>query len=100
MPVPNLSRSPLRVGRRRSRAFLLLVAGVGGSLFVSIASAQTKAEDNTLRKLNESVDALIRKVSPSVVQVLGTGYGKMEETERGNTGVVIGRQKAIGSGFM
>jgi serine protease Do len=56
--------------------------------------------DNTLRKLNESVDALIKKVSPSVVQILVTGYGPVDSGERGNTAVVIGRQRAIGSGFV
>jgi len=65
----------------------------------SPVAAQNKPEDNTLRKLNESVDALIRKVSPSVVQILVAGYGPVEESH-GNTSVVIGRQKAIGSGFV
>ena len=65
----------------------------------SRVAAQNKPEDNTLRKLNESVDALIRKVSPSVVQILVAGYGPVEESH-GNTSVVIGRQKAIGSGFV
>ncbi|MBV9884995.1 MAG: trypsin-like peptidase domain-containing protein [Acidobacteria bacterium] len=83
------------------RVLALFAVGAAAVLaFASPSSAQNKPEDNTLRKLNESVDALIRKVSPSVVQVLVTGYGKLEETERGNTGVVIGRQKAIGSGFV
>jgi serine protease Do len=61
--------------------------------------AQERATDE-LHKLNESVDALIKKVSPSVVQILVTGYGPLEDTEHGNTGVVIGRQRAIGSGFV
>jgi serine protease Do len=61
--------------------------------------AQNKPEDNTLRKLNESVDALIRKVSPSVVQILVAGYGPVEESHS-NASVVIGRQRAIGSGFV
>src|SRR5438477_956147 len=63
------------------------------------AAAQERSTDE-LHKLNESVDALIRKVSPSVVQILVTGYGTQESAERGNTGVVIGRQRAIGSGFV
>src|SRR5258708_5391555 len=63
------------------------------------AKAQERATDE-LHKLNESVDALIKKVSPSVVQILVTGYGPLEDTEHGNTGVVIGRQRAIGSGFV
>lgn len=53
-----------------------------------------------LRKLNKSVDALIKKVSPSVVQILVTGYGPLEEGDHGNTTAVIGRQRAIGSGFV
>jgi serine protease Do len=46
------------------------------------------------------VDALIKKVSPSVVQILVTGYGPLEDSDRGDAGVVIGRQRAIGSGFV
>src|SRR5262249_51421564 len=34
------------------------------------------------------------------VQILVTGYGPLEGSEHGNTGVVIGRQRAIGSGFV
>jgi serine protease Do len=65
----------------------------------SAATAQDRG-DNTLRKLNESVDALIKKVSPSVVQILVSGYGPVESSEHGNTATVIGRQRAIGSGFV
>ena len=31
-----------------------------------------------------------------MVQILVTGYGPLEEADRGSTGVVIGRQRAIG----
>jgi serine protease Do len=65
----------------------------------SHASAQERSTDE-LHKLNESVDALIKKVSPSVVQILVTGYGPLEDSDHGNAGVVIGRQRAIGSGFV
>src|SRR6516164_7208050 len=51
---------------------------------VTLAQSQDRPTD-TLHKLNESVDALIKKVSPSVVQILVTGYGPLEEGERGNT---------------
>lgn len=63
------------------------------------AQAQGRSTDE-LRRMNESVDVLIRKVSPSVVQILVSGYGQVEESEHGNTGLVIGRQRAIGSGFI
>lgn len=63
------------------------------------ADAQDRSLDN-LRNLNQSVDALIKRVSPSVVQILVTGYGPLEEADRGSTSTVIGRQRAIGSGFV
>jgi serine protease Do len=74
------------------------------SLFIPILSgtsarAQQRRPDE-LRHLDESVDALIKRVSPSVVQILVTGYGPLEEAGRGSAGVVIGRQSAIGSGFI
>ena len=66
--------------------------------FASSVSAQ--AESDALRRWDESVDALVRRVSPSVVQIMVTGYGAISEGAHGNADVVIGRQKAIGSGFV
>jgi serine protease Do len=70
---------------------------------VRAQSADARREEprtDELRKLNESVNALIKRVSPSVVQILVTGYGPLEGGERGNAASVIGRQRAIGSGFV
>jgi len=64
------------------------------------SSASAQAESDALRRWDESVDALVRRVSPSVVQIMVTGYGAISEGARGNADVVIGRQKAIGSGFV
>jgi serine protease Do len=70
-------------------------------LSLSLASSvKAQAETDPLRHWNESVDALVRRVSPSVVQIMVTGFGAVTEGEHGNAGVVIGRQKAIGSGFV
>src|SRR4029077_2834238 len=84
---------------RAKRAFC-----VGILAFLTATSAAPAAahdrSDNTLRKLNESVDALIKKVSPSVVQLLVTGYGPIDSNDHGNTAGVIGRQRALGSGFV
>ena len=76
----------------------ILICMLLAVLSVRPVAAQDRSTD-TLHKFNESVDTLIKKVSPSVVQILVTGYGPLE-AERGNTGVVIGRQRAIGSGFV
>jgi serine protease Do len=64
------------------------------------AGNSSSQSSDALHKLNESVDTLIKKVSPSVVQILVTGYGPLEEGDHGSTAVIIGRQRAIGSGFV
>jgi serine protease Do len=73
----------------------LTMTGAGTAL-----SARAQTSSDALRQWDQSVDRLIRKVAPSVVQILVTGYGTVNEADRGNAGVVIGRQKAIGSGFV
>jgi len=79
--------------------FFAAILAFFAAFHCTCAAAQDRG-DNTLRKLNESVDALIKRVSPSIVQILVTGYGPIESGERGSTSVVIGRQRAIGSGFV
>ena len=49
--------------------------------------------------MNEAVDALTRKVWPSVVQILVSSYGA-QEGARGDASVVVGRQRSVGSGFV
>jgi len=94
--APRLSRL-LCVWLAGTFSLLLLASGAKGQ---SADSTKDEPRTEDLRKLNRSVDALIKKVSPSVVQILVTGYGPLEEGERGNTTAVIGRQRAIGSGFV
>jgi serine protease Do len=55
---------------------------------------------DALHQLNDSIEALVQRVSPSVVQILVTGYGSTDESNRGQTNVVIGRRRAIGSGVV
>src|SRR6266404_1932777 len=80
--------------------FLLAVATAAFVATLPIEVIAQNRSDNTLRKLNESVDVLIKKVSPSVVQIMVTGYGPVESTEQGTTALTLGRQRAIGSGFV
>lgn len=81
-----------------NRYSTLLITVAFTILFQIPTSARAQSTD-TLHKLNESVDALIKKVSPSVVQILVTGYGPIQQ-DRGSAAAVIGRQYAIGSGFV
>src|SRR5467141_2559485 len=91
------------ISRRLAMQFVRALCGSALFLLVHLPAAHGQSPDHSsdeLRKLNQSVNALIKKVSPSVVQILVTGYGPLEEGERGNTNAVIGRQRAIGSGFV
>jgi serine protease Do len=63
------------------------------------AQRQAPSQDPLVR-MNESVDALTRKVWPSVVLIQVTSYGAREETARGDASVVVGRQRSTGSGFV
>src|SRR6202045_3570093 len=84
------------ISRRLAMQLVRALCGSALFLLVHLPAAHGQSPDHSsdeLRKLNQSVNALIKKVSPSVVQILVTGYGPLEEGERGNTNVVIGAQK-------
>jgi len=68
--------------------------------FAAQVLAQTPSTSKSVSPSDAMVDVLIKKVSPSVVQIIVTAYGPIEESGRGNTGVVLGRQRASGSGFV
>jgi len=89
----------------------LSCAGLAGTLAVStgIAIAQQKpvpavaqrtASQDALERMNDSIDALTRKVWPSVVQIVVTSYGPREQGPSRDMGVVVGRGKSVGSGFV
>jgi serine protease Do len=85
----------------RSGAFVKLCAAC--LLIASPVAAQGQrrlpVSSSLLRDLSASLEELTRGVSTSVVQVLVTGYGPINEASRsGDTGLVIGRQRSIGSG--
>jgi hypothetical protein len=94
----------LNFGGDRYRLYsCLLLVSVFGLTPWPAATAQTREPTrsaNVLRELNEAVGDLVQQVSPTVVQILVTGYGAAEETERGQADVVVGRRRAIGSGVI
>ncbi len=67
------------------------------------AEAQTPQSarvPDALHQLNDSVEALVQRVSPSVVQVLVSGYTSTADNDAGQMSVVIGKQRTIGSGVI
>ena len=55
---------------------------------------------NPLHQISSSVEDLVKRVSPSVVQVRVTGFGTTEEADSNETALVIGRFRSIGSGVI
>jgi len=90
---------------RPARVLSLLALFLGLTVFPAVAQPVAKpvtaAAQDPLARMNESVDALTKKVWPSVVQILVTSYGAREEGGgRTDTNVVVGRQRSSGSGFV
>ena len=52
-----------------------------------------------LQQLNSAIEQLTARISPAVVQIVVTGYGALEENNRGQTALIT-REKAIGSGVI
>jgi serine protease Do len=72
-----------------------------GALVASPLGAQGPVRPpstDVLRDLNTAIGALTTTVTPSVVQILVSGYRPVDEASGGETGLVIGRQRTVGSG--
>lgn len=69
-------------------------------LAACIVSAFGQVPKNPLAEYNNAIDDLIRRVAPSVVQIVVNGYGPQADGDRRNTAAVIERQRSIGSGFV
>jgi len=78
----------------------LLTASVAHAGQRTAQPSAPAAAENPLARMNEAVDALTRKVWPSVVQILVTSYGARDDESRGDASVVVGRQRSSGSGFV
>jgi serine protease Do len=93
--------TPRRAGHKRI-ALLLIVGGAISvlSLPAKAQSSQQSRAPDALHQLNDSIEALVERISPSVVQILVSGYGSTEDSEQGQMSVVIGRQRTIGSGVI
>jgi serine protease Do len=65
------------------------------------AQSALKAQSpEVLNQFNNSVEALVRKVSPSVVQVLVSGFRPLDEESHREASLVLGMQRVIGSGVI
>jgi serine protease Do len=58
------------------------------------------AVPDSLERMNQAIDGLTRKVWPSVVQIMVTGYGTGDPEARGPVNTIMTRQRSLGSGFV
>ncbi len=74
---------------------ILVMAGVCGEC------AQATSTAGSLIPLSAAYERLIRQVSPSVVQILATGYETAQgASQSDNAGLVLSEQQALGSGVI
>jgi serine protease Do len=64
------------------------------------ARAADQVTAASLRQISESIEALVTRVSPSVVQVLVTGYGPVDDRRAGETDLVLEKQRSLGCGVI
>jgi serine protease Do len=79
---------------------LLIAAFLVHASNLAAQSPQRASAPDALHQLNDSIEALVRRVAPSVVQIVVAGYGSTEKSEQGQADLIIGRQRAIGSGVI
>ena len=80
-------------------AITLLCAATSG--FAQSRPAPVPAAMDPLQRMNDAVDALTRKVWPSVVQILVSGYAARDEDSPGDSAnAVMAPSQSTGSGFV
>ncbi len=77
---------------KRARVFLL------GALALALGPQPARGDD-LLHQFDQSVESLVHKVSPAVVQILVSGYGTVDQHGRSDT-ALIGHQRTLGSGVI
>jgi serine protease Do len=68
--------------------------------FGTQAAGQVASSVAPLRQFDSAIQALVAKVSPSVVQIVVSGFGQVDEGGNHAAGLVIGPQRAIAAGFV
>jgi len=66
---------------------------------VAVVLASTSSV-NPLVQLSGSIEALVKQVSPTVVQVVVAAYTTVDQGNRAQADLVMGRQRSIGSGVV
>jgi serine protease Do len=73
-----------------------LLAGISFAVAPLVAQDRTAGREDLLERFSASLESLSRRVTPSVVQVLALGLGRVE----GEGGGLVRAQRGAGSGFV
>ena len=88
----------IRLGSMRPGPLVIsLLCGLLAGEMQAQSALKAQAPE-ALNQFNNAVEALVKKVSPSVVQVLVTGFRPLDERSHGEASMVLGKQRGIGSG--
>ncbi|HEX5227492.1 MAG TPA: trypsin-like peptidase domain-containing protein [Bryobacteraceae bacterium] len=87
---------------------ILLTALTGFSEAQTPTATQSPAQDKqaeppapvSLGELSISLEGLVNRVRPSVVQIFSTGYVTSDESETSNTAALLSTQRSTGSGII
>ena len=87
-------------GLRHLQTMLVVISICSGPLAAKSGAAATMnpPTHEILNQLRSSVEAIVKDVSPSVVQVLVTGFKPLDEGGHSETSMILGKQRGIGSG--
>jgi serine protease Do len=64
------------------------------------SAAEVKPLPVSLGELSVSLEGLVNRVRPAVVQIFSTGYATADESDSGNTAALLSRQRSTGSGIV
>src|SRR5678815_4504222 len=87
-----------RLGFSRAGCALSILLLFAASAIAQPVPRQQAPAGDPLVRMNEAIDALTKKVWPSVVQILVSSFGPQEGPPGG--AAVVSRQQSIGSGFV
>jgi serine protease Do len=63
-------------------------------------TADVKPPPVSLGELSVSLESLVNRVRPAVVQIFSTGYVTADDTDSSNTAALLSRQRSTGSGII
>jgi serine protease Do len=66
----------------------------------STSPAEIKPPPVSLGELSVSLEGLVNRVRPAVVQIFSTGYVTADEADSSNTAALLSRQRSTGSGIV